>query len=70
MHDAIHKYVDGRYDIVLNIITHEILIKYKGSKQWDVLNDKSLTIELTKKKIKFKKFELETYLGSYYIKIN
>ena len=67
VYDTIHRYVNGRYDIVLNIITHEILIKYKGSKQWDVLNDKSLTIELTKKKIKFKKNELETYLGSNYI---
>ena len=68
VYDTIHKYVNGRYEIVLNIITHELLIRYKGSKEWEVLNEKSLMIELTKKKIKFKKFELETYLGSNYIK--
>lgn len=68
VYDVIHKYLSDRYDIVLNIITHELLVKYKKSQEWHVLNDKSLTIELTKKKIKFKKNELETYLGSNYIK--
>lgn len=67
VYDIIHKYVNGRYVIVLNIISHELLIKYKKSRKWDILNEKSLIIELTKKKIKFKKFELETYLGSNYI---
>jgi len=67
VYDGIHEYLNERYDIVFNMISHEYLIKYKTSNQWNILNDKSLTIELTKKKIKFKKNELETYLGSNYI---
>ena len=68
IYDGIHEYVSERYDLVFNMISHEYLIKYKASNKWDILNDKSLTIELTKKKIKFKKNELEIYLGSNYIK--
>jgi len=68
VYDWIHKYVDERYNIVFNMITHEYLIKYKSSTRWDILNEMSLRIELTKKKLKFKKIDLETYLGSNYIK--
>ncbi|MDD7914089.1 virulence-associated E family protein [Polaribacter haliotis] len=66
--DLIDNYLKQRYDIVFNIISHEYLIKFKDSKKWKVLNENSLRIELTKKKIKFKKDDFYTYLGSNYIK--
>lgn len=68
IYDQIDEYLKSRYDIVFNTKSHEYYIKLKKAKEWHRLNDKSLLIELTKKGIKIKKGELETYLGSNLIK--
>jgi predicted P-loop ATPase len=67
VYDDAHNYINSRYNIVFNVISHEYYIKYINTKKWHNLNDKSLLIELTKKGIKVRKNELETYLGSHYI---
>ena len=68
IYDKLHKYIISRYEIAFNTISLEHLIKFNKSNKWNILNANSLLIELTKKNSKIKKNQLETYLGSNYIK--
>lgn len=65
--DKIDTKVKDLYNIRYNIITNCIEITVKNKKDWEIINDSSLYINLKQRKLKATKADLDTYLGSYYV---
>ncbi len=61
------EYLEAKYHITYNEISHDFQISFKGSKEWKYLNLNSLIIELAKAGIDIPNGKLETLLRSEWI---
>ena len=64
VYDYTMEYLESRYDISYNEISHDFQIAFKSSKQWEYLNLNSLIIELAKAGIDIPNGKLETLIRS------
>jgi hypothetical protein len=67
VYDYTMEYLEAKYDITYNEISHDFQISFKGSKEWQYLNLNSLIIELAKAGIDIPNGKLETLLRSEWI---
>lgn len=58
------EYLEGKYDITFNEISHDFQIALKDSTEWQYLNLNSLIIELAKAGIDIPNGKLETLIRS------
>lgn len=64
IYDKISKYLNSKYDIRYNEISHDIQIKFIDGKDWAYLNLNSLLIELAKADVEVSMSKLEIYIKS------
>lgn len=65
IYDKIHKYINSKYDVRYNEISHDIQIKIiENSANWHYLNLNSLLIELAKADIEVSMGKLEIFIKS------
>jgi predicted P-loop ATPase len=67
IYDYTLEYVESKYTILYNEISHDFQISLKAEKSWQYLNVNSLLIELTKVGIEINAAKLEILLKSEYI---
>ncbi|MDY7396301.1 VapE family protein [Aureibaculum sp. 2210JD6-5] len=67
IYDTVLKYLDKKYDILYNEISHDFQISLKNSKDWQYLNVNSLIIELAKARNEISTAKLEILIRSEYI---
>lgn len=70
VYDYTMEYLEDKYDITYNEISHDFQIGFKGSREWKYLNMNSLIIELAKAGIEISNGKLETLLRSEWIPKN
>ena len=68
VYDYVLEYLEGKYDILYNEISHDFQISPKGKKNWSYLNTNSLLIELAKAGIDVTPAKLEILIKSELIK--
>lgn len=68
VYDYVLEYLEGKYDILYNEISHDFQISPKGGKNWSYLNTNSLLIELAKAGIDVTPAKLEILIKSELIK--
>lgn len=67
VYDYTMEYLEAKYDITYNEISHDFQISFKDSKEWQYLNLNSLIIELAKAGIDIPNGKLETLIRSEWI---
>ncbi len=67
VYDYTMEYLEAKYDITFNEISHDFQIAFKASKEWQYLNLNSLIIELAKAGIDIPNGKLETLIRSEWI---
>jgi len=67
VYDYTMEYLEAKYDITYNEISHDFQIAFKGSKQWQYLNLNSLIIELAKAGVDIPTGKLEILIRSEWI---
>ncbi|SMG19557.1 VapE domain-containing protein [Arenibacter troitsensis] len=67
VYDYTMEYLEAKYHITYNEISHDFQISFKGSQEWQYLNLNSLIIELAKAGIDIPNGKLETLLRSEWI---
>src|SRR5688572_23567745 len=68
VYDYVLEYLERKYDILYNEISHDFQISIKGDKNWKYLNMNSLLIELAKAGIDITTAKLEILIKSELIK--
>ncbi len=67
IYDYTMEYLEGKYDITYNEISHDFQIAFKNSKEWHYLNLNSLIIELAKAGVDIPTGKLEILIRSEWI---